>query len=305
MNSVDRRMRKISANLIIPVSSPPLPNGIVLLDEKGKVLEVKDTGGRLREEAGLEFYSGVILPGFVLPWVRLPEMPESLAGLDRALMRNGIRGAGVILAESGLNREGLELMRASAVSYHPIIELDALPGEEDFEVFNRGVELLSRAWNEFSLSGTLVPGRNLDDLSELKRYIREYNAVHEHMRVPGYDTGIPGAALTERASTSRSGNVKDAASLKGEDDPDILPGKPLEYPPENSLNILKKMQTSRPDADLLRVLRCYTLEAAGRIFEKDVLGSLEQGKSPGLNLVSGIETGNLRMTGKTSLRILV
>ena len=58
-------MRKIAATYVFPVSSPPLKNGILILDGQGKILDVKDTGGNLREEAGLEFYNGILIPGFI------------------------------------------------------------------------------------------------------------------------------------------------------------------------------------------------------------------------------------------------
>ena len=58
-------MRKIAATYIFPVSSPPLKYGILILDDQEKILEVKDTGGKLHEEAGLEYYNGILVPGFV------------------------------------------------------------------------------------------------------------------------------------------------------------------------------------------------------------------------------------------------
>jgi hypothetical protein len=270
-------MRKISANLIFPVTSPPLPNGIIMVDDKGIVLELIDTGGSLREVPGLEFYPGIILPGFVLPCLRLAEQQGSLEELDRGMIRNGIKGAGVVLGQSFLTDEGLELMRNSPVSYHPILELCPSNDKEDFSVFTRGVELLSHAWNEFNLTGSLVPCRDLDDLSELKRYIREYNAAHDHVRVPGYNT----------------------------DNKEILLEKPIEYPPEVSLNILEIIRRTWQDSDLRQILPGFTLDAAAWILEEDALGSLEPGKRPGLNLVTGIDTGSLKFRRATSLRVLV
>ena len=51
-------MRKIAANYIMPVSSPPLRNGVVVIDDDGSILEVIDTDGKLRESSKLEFYKG-------------------------------------------------------------------------------------------------------------------------------------------------------------------------------------------------------------------------------------------------------
>lgn len=58
-------MRKISATFIYTANRPPLKYGILTCDDAGNVLEVTDTGGILREQEGLEFYSGILVPGFV------------------------------------------------------------------------------------------------------------------------------------------------------------------------------------------------------------------------------------------------
>lgn len=56
-------MRKISADYIFPVSSPPIKNGVVTVDEKGIILEVAaDSGNRTGE---VERYKGIITPGFI------------------------------------------------------------------------------------------------------------------------------------------------------------------------------------------------------------------------------------------------
>ncbi len=58
-------MRKISATYIFPCNRPPLKNGILVCDDEGRVVEIIDTGGHLREQSGLEHYSGILVPGFV------------------------------------------------------------------------------------------------------------------------------------------------------------------------------------------------------------------------------------------------
>lgn len=60
-------MRKISANYIFPVISPPLKNGIISLMDDGTIIEVTDTKGQLKEISGLEFYNGAIIPCIIIP----------------------------------------------------------------------------------------------------------------------------------------------------------------------------------------------------------------------------------------------
>ena len=58
-------MRRFAANYIFPIDKPPLKNGIVELDDDERIIRIIDTRGDLRESRNLEFYNGVIVPGFV------------------------------------------------------------------------------------------------------------------------------------------------------------------------------------------------------------------------------------------------
>ncbi|MFA6403533.1 MAG: amidohydrolase family protein [Salinivirgaceae bacterium] len=64
-------MRKIAANLVFPISKPPVKNGYLVLSDEGEVLDVCGGGETLHEIAGLEFYSGILVPGFVIAHCRL------------------------------------------------------------------------------------------------------------------------------------------------------------------------------------------------------------------------------------------
>lgn len=58
-------MRKISATYVFPISAPPVKNGIVVCKNDGTILEIIDNKGVINEEPGLEYYSGILTPGFV------------------------------------------------------------------------------------------------------------------------------------------------------------------------------------------------------------------------------------------------
>ncbi len=57
-------MRKIAANYIFLPGFPLIKNGYVIFRE-GQETEVRDTEGKIREFAGLEFYGGMIVAGYV------------------------------------------------------------------------------------------------------------------------------------------------------------------------------------------------------------------------------------------------
>ncbi len=58
-------MRKIAANLIYPVTSPPIKNGILVLDKDNVIIDIIDPSKHFKEVAGCEFYNGVLVPGFI------------------------------------------------------------------------------------------------------------------------------------------------------------------------------------------------------------------------------------------------
>ena len=60
------KTRKVSAHYIFPGNKPFLRYGILEFDEYGEIIRLSDTGGKLEESAGLEFYNGIIVPGFIV-----------------------------------------------------------------------------------------------------------------------------------------------------------------------------------------------------------------------------------------------
>lgn len=58
-------MRRIAASLVCPVSSPPIKNAVITLDRTGLIVSVEAGSDRFREKAGVEFYSGILIPGMV------------------------------------------------------------------------------------------------------------------------------------------------------------------------------------------------------------------------------------------------
>lgn len=66
-------MRKIAANYIFLPGFPLVKNGYIELDGV-QVCRVIDTGGEMKEIAGLEFYGGMIVPSYVV----IPESDKPL-----------------------------------------------------------------------------------------------------------------------------------------------------------------------------------------------------------------------------------
>lgn len=56
-------MRKITADYIFPVSSAPIKNGVIEVNDKGEIIKIGAQADYTSDE--LEIYKGVIIPGFV------------------------------------------------------------------------------------------------------------------------------------------------------------------------------------------------------------------------------------------------
>ncbi len=58
-------MRKIAASYVFLSNGTLLKNGVIVCNNKGTITDIIENKNGLKEEAGLEFYSGILVPGFV------------------------------------------------------------------------------------------------------------------------------------------------------------------------------------------------------------------------------------------------
>ena len=58
-------MRKIAATYIFPGNQPPIKNGILTCSSDGTIVDISGSNEKITEQSGLEFYSGILVPGFV------------------------------------------------------------------------------------------------------------------------------------------------------------------------------------------------------------------------------------------------
>ncbi|MEG0796589.1 MAG: hypothetical protein RR397_08830 [Odoribacter sp.] len=111
------KIRKIAANYIYIPGFPLTKNGYVIV-ENGKVTVV-DTGGKIREIAGLEFYGGMIVPDYVkenkdLFCVGAPFLPV----LEKLLTEKGMVYKGLAIIEGADLREFIWLSVADIRILH-------------------------------------------------------------------------------------------------------------------------------------------------------------------------------------------
>lgn len=58
-------MKSFSAQYVFTNISSPLKRGIITTTDDGKILDIEDTGGKLPERRAVEFFDGIIVPGFI------------------------------------------------------------------------------------------------------------------------------------------------------------------------------------------------------------------------------------------------
>jgi len=58
-------MKSFSAQYIFTNTGAPLIRGIITTDDDGTIIGIEDTGGDLKERSSVQFYNGIIIPGFV------------------------------------------------------------------------------------------------------------------------------------------------------------------------------------------------------------------------------------------------
>ena len=176
-------MRKIAANYIFTLRGKPLKNGIIVLNDDNVVTEIIDTGGRLRDGEKIEFYNGILVPGFVNchSHLELSFMKGRIAsgvGIDgfidgmvhlrkeeEGIIKKEIEKYDCIMSANGIvavgdisnNSLSFECKKNSPVYYHTFCEIFHPDDKFADDEFMRGLELYNKAKNEFELAASIVP----------------------------------------------------------------------------------------------------------------------------------------------------
>jgi cytosine/adenosine deaminase-related metal-dependent hydrolase len=186
-------LRKISANLLFTGEGAFIANGIIYLDSENKILKIKDPGRNPAEEAGVEFYNGIITPGFINTHCHIElshffsKIPEK-TGLD-LFIRNILsqRNAEPEIIQKAIEKADLEMRRegivavgdvcntrdsflikaGSKIYYHNFIEIFGLDGKKAGSIFEEGKKLLNDAIKNYGLSASLVPHSSYSVSKEL------------------------------------------------------------------------------------------------------------------------------------------
>lgn len=224
-------MRKIAATYVFPCNQPPIKNGIIHLDDAGIIREIVGTKGIIQEEAGLEYYSGILTPGFVVTQIQA----ELSAVKERQMWFSGIAVAGNKL------KHFLSSSTKHKIHYHHFQDSESL---NTLKKTNAILEL-----NTQNLA---------EEISKLK-------------------------ILKER-NTRVIFSLKEATS--------ILPG-------------LIDIQQQFPEITLQELITWSTINGAKTLGIDKTFGSLEKGKQPGINLITGVDFKQMKLTSNSKIKRLV
>src|SRR5690606_15082332 len=155
-------LKYLSANYILPITSMPLKDGIVAVDEEGVIQGIYDsTSFAPIDKAKVERYNGVIIPGFInahchielshmkgaiprgtgLPnflsqvmttrGASMKKIDDAMAKADKEMYQNGI----VAVGDHANTDNSSRVKQESDILYHTFIEVMGIePAEADFKI---------------------------------------------------------------------------------------------------------------------------------------------------------------------------
>ncbi len=206
-------MRKISADLVIPVTSTPIPKGVVVLDDHGSVLSVEKSHDV--NDDSIERYQGVLCPGFInahchieLSYMKgkIPEhtglVPFIINLIEYRNQRNhtadkdllneeineAIRNAEVEMKEQGIvaigdisnDNHSFHLKSNSALLFHTFIECFGFDPLQAETFFQKSLSLYRQAC-ALGLSASITPHAPYSVSPELFRQIFSFRTDHARL----------------------------------------------------------------------------------------------------------------------------
>ena len=160
-------MRFLTAPYIFPINKSALKNGILVIDDSGKIMDLLSGSESISQDTYIETFDGLLCPGFInthchlelshlkgviSPKKSLPFFIEEIIQkrnsnrdqLEEAMTKANeemIAGGIVAVGDISNSTDSIEIKRNSRIHYHTFIEIfDITPARAD-EVFTEGKKL--------------------------------------------------------------------------------------------------------------------------------------------------------------------
>ena len=196
-------MRKISADYIFNITSEPIRNGVITIDEKGIIIDVSEGIQNDDQQASIEYYKGIICPGFINTHCHLElshmrsqvsenagmagfikelvgkrfdfsegQILQSIADAEAEMMRNGIVAVGDISNNNSTFKQKAE----GNLFYHTFVEIFSMDPAKAEETFAAGLKLTNELIGiDSKLSYSIVPHAPYTMSENLLKLINDYS----------------------------------------------------------------------------------------------------------------------------------
>lgn len=176
-------MRFLSADLIFPIHTTPIRNGILVVGPNGAIKDVlTESDENAPEKSRIERFEGILCPGFINAHCHLElshmkgvvaektglpkfiteivtrreenahEKDEKIALADDEMWQNGIQAVGDICNTA----DTLETKRNSRIDYHSFVEVFSFDPTKANEVLEQGIRV-ANSYREAEEKATIVP----------------------------------------------------------------------------------------------------------------------------------------------------
>ncbi|MDO8994322.1 MAG: amidohydrolase family protein, partial [Daejeonella sp.] len=197
-------LRYLSADYVFPASSEPVKDGVVVLNESGEVIDLLDPNQGLTTPGKIEYYQGIIVPGFVNSHCHLElshlhgkipqgtglvtfvkavisqrtadeeEVLTAMKTNDQLMSDNGI----VAVGDISNNHFSKSVKENSRIYYHTFVELLGFDPEKAETVFNKALKL---KFDFAPLPASIVPHAPYSVSEKLFGLLREYSESHRNL----------------------------------------------------------------------------------------------------------------------------
>lgn len=241
-------MKRFAAQYVITNDGPILKRAVIEVDDNGKILNIYDTQGKLDEIHSVEFYNGIIIPGFVnchchLELSHLKKLMPEGEGLGNFIMKirssRGLSRTGIIKAaqkaDAGMYKGGISLCgdicnttdtfsikKKSRIRYINLVEVFGIDPSKSARRMDEALNVCAKAV-EMELPYSLVPHSAYSVSPALFRLIRNVTAENRVTSMHFMET-MGEKELLE----NQSGSLKESYEKSG-----LMPASP-EFVPDHS-----------------------------------------------------------------------
>lgn len=271
-------MRRIGANYIITNTGEAIRNGYLELEDDGTILNIISPKTELQEVSGLEFYNGVLVPGFVnshahleLSYMKdrisqhkkLPHFISTLRGIrekakpeevlasiqeaDQKMLQEGI----VLVGDIANTAETIETKKNSSLLYQTFVEVFGIDKNRAHDVFDTAQKILEEYTNA-GIEASISPHATYSVSEKLFKLISEASyTCNATLSIHNQET-----ASENEMFTSKSGKLFELFTSMGIDfsswyptGHNALPSTIIHLPRCSKINLVHNTFTSQNDID--------------------------------------------------------